>query len=104
MNESAEGSVRSLTPIYIYLCCPVMGLSSLSDDKVKLSAVFRVFPCPRPVLLYYPHASNVIYIVFHNKKNPSTLYVFLVLKKYTPYTKYFSCEKKIKHVPSKLPA
>lgn len=102
MNESAEGSVRSLTPVYIYLCCPVMGLSSLSDDKVKLSAVFRVFPCPRPVLFA---CLQVIYIVFHNKKNPSTLYVFLVLKNILPIPNIFLVRKKIKrHVPSKLPA
>lgn len=89
MNESAEGSVRSLTPVYIYLCCPVMGLSSLSDDKVKLSAVFRVFPCPRPVL------SNVIYIVFHNKKNPIDVIRFSRIKKiYSLYQIFFLWEKK----------
>lgn len=91
MNESAEGSVRSLTPVYIYLCCPVMGLSSLSDDKVKLSAVFRVFPCPRPILSACLQCYKYCFFII---KKPIDVIRFSRIKKYTPYTKYFSCEKK----------
>lgn len=55
---------------------------------VQFSGSFRALD------LYYPHASNVIYIVFHNKKNPSTLYVFLVLKNILPIPNIFLVRKK----------
>lgn len=46
---------------------------------------------------YYPHASDVIYVIFHNKKkNPIDVKCFSRNKNYTPYLIFFIVRKKSK--------
>lgn len=55
---------------------------------VQFSGSFRALD------LYYPHASNVIYIVFHNKKKPIDVIRFSRIKKiYSLYQIFFLWEK-----------